>query len=153
MKGKKGEYAKWIKAYLNSQGIFTGKEYSILYNRYKARCLKYTPQSYESFLNLCTFDKLRNKKGQEVTLDKPRPFNEEKWIKEQKKQWEEYKDRMERYRSDKIRNLSQVNEQKDKMPYLFKFALRCLTGKYPIECYPESLEEYREELLKLLSTN
>lgn len=77
-------------------------------------------------------------------------FNEERYWRDQKQEWKEWKARMARYRDDKIRNLTQQGEQgrlKDYMPYTFKFAIRCLAGVYPIECYPEALEEYKEELM------
>lgn len=35
-------------------------------------------------------------------------------------------------------------------PWLIKYALRCLSGLYPAECFPEPLNSYREELQNLL---
>ena len=35
-------------------------------------------------------------------------------------------------------------------PWLIKYALKCLSGEYPIEAYPECLSDYREELQNLL---
>lgn len=35
-------------------------------------------------------------------------------------------------------------------PWLIKYALRCLSGVYPAECFPECLSDYREELQNLL---
>ena len=35
-------------------------------------------------------------------------------------------------------------------PWLIRYALKCLGGTYPIECFPESLNDYREELRELL---
>lgn len=152
MKGKRTEYADWIKDYLKSQGADASNwdEYKILYNRYAARIRKYNPENYASFVNLCTFAKQTKKScgARDLGESKPkeRPFNEEKWWKDEKKEWEEYKARMQRYREDRIHNHEQINKEKDYMPYMFKFSLRCLAGVYPIECYPEELESYREEL-------
>lgn len=36
------------------------------------------------------------------------------------------------------------------LPWLIRYALRCLVGIYPIEAYPESLNSYKEELIELL---
>ena len=36
-------------------------------------------------------------------------------------------------------------------PWLIKYALRCLSGVYPAECFPEVLNERREELQELLN--
>ena len=91
----------------------------------------------------------------EIKTPEDPPFPMEKWIREQKKDWENYKARMKRYREDKIRNLTQQGETgrlRDYMPFLFKFALKCLSGTYPEECFPESLEEYKEELQDLLNS-
>lgn len=36
-------------------------------------------------------------------------------------------------------------------PWLIKYALKCLSGVYPAECFPEPLNNYREELKELLN--
>ena len=36
-------------------------------------------------------------------------------------------------------------------PWLIRYALRCLSGVYPIECFPEPLNSYKEELQELLN--
>lgn len=36
-------------------------------------------------------------------------------------------------------------------PWLIKYALRCLSGVYPAECFPEPLNSYKEELKELLN--
>lgn len=36
-------------------------------------------------------------------------------------------------------------------PWLIKYALRCLSGVYPAECFPEPLNSYKEELEELLN--
>lgn len=160
MKGKKTESAEWVKAYLKEQGCEASpwEEYKVLYNRYKARILKFHPENYEQFINLCTFSKKTKKECGARDLGEPivpkeRPFNEEKFWKDQKKDFEAWKARMLRYHEDKVHNQVQINEEKDRMPYMFKFSLRCLAGVYPIECYPEQLNEYKEELMKLIFTN
>lgn len=38
-----------------------------------------------------------------------------------------------------------------KYPWLIKYALRCLSGVYPAECFPEPLNSYKEELKELLN--
>lgn len=88
-----------------------------------------------------------------IIIPEDPPFPMERWLKDQKKEWEQYKLRMKRYREDKIRNLTQQGENgrmKDRIPYLFRYALRCLSGTYPEECFPETLNSYKEELQKLL---
>lgn len=35
-------------------------------------------------------------------------------------------------------------------PWLIRYALKCLGGTFPIECYPDALTDYREELQELL---
>lgn len=159
--------------------------YGPLHVRYMARIKKYNPQNYQQFLNLCTFTKQRKKRcGPEdlgdwsrelggwskKTSKEPKPkepkeskpstyrpvFNEERYLRDQKKEFSDWKLRMRRYREDRIRNQEQQGEtgrMKDLPPYMFKFAIRCLAGVYPIECYPSELEEYKEELMKLIATN
>lgn len=36
-------------------------------------------------------------------------------------------------------------------PWLIRYALRCLSGVYPAECFPEPLNNYKEELKELLN--
>lgn len=36
-------------------------------------------------------------------------------------------------------------------PWLIRYALRCLSGVYPAECFPEPLNSYKEELKELLN--
>lgn len=162
MKGKRTECAGWIRAYLKEQGADASgwEEYKVLYNRYAARIRKYHPENYNQFINLCTFSKLTKKNcgakdlGKE-SKPKESPFNEEKWWKSQKKEWKEYKLRMQHYRDGRILNTTQIEmsekgRMKDFPPYTFKFALRCLKGIYPTECFPAELEDYREELQSYL---
>lgn len=58
------KYQEFIKRYLTEQGIPLSPWESVkpLYLRYRARCLKMKPESYESFLNLCTFESNRKTK-------------------------------------------------------------------------------------------
>lgn len=157
MKGKRTEIADWIMAYLEEQGEDTSdwKSYHTLYLRYAGRIKKYHPENYEQFLTTCTFAKQTKKECGAKDLGSPKQkepyFNEERYWKDQRKDWEVYKTRMEHYRDEKIRNQEKVNEEKDLMPYEFKFALKCLGGTYPIEAFPEELEEYREELQNMLN--
>ena len=159
MQGKRSEYADWIMTYLEEQGEDTSNwdSYHVIYLRYAGRVKKFHPENYEQFVNLCTFSKLTKKgcgaRDLGETKPKERPFNEEKWWKDEKKEWEEYKARMQRYREDRIHNQEKICKMKDLPPYIFKFGLRCLKGVYPIECYPEQLNEYKEELMKLIFTN
>lgn len=157
MQGKRSEYADWIMDYLRSQGEDTSswESYHTLYLRYVGRVKKFHPTSYEQFVNLCTFPKKTKKECRTKDLKEPKepPFNEEKWWKSQKKEWGEWKKRMQHYRDDRIHNQKQQGETgrwKDFPPYTFKFALKCLSGRIPIECYPKELEVYREELQNLL---
>lgn len=58
------KYQEFIKRYLTEQGIPLSPWESIkpLYLRYRARCLKSKPETYEQFLNLCTFESPRKTK-------------------------------------------------------------------------------------------
>lgn len=156
MKGKKTEYAEWIKQYLKEQGADTSNwdEYKVLYNRYAVRIRKYNPKNYEQFKNLCTFQKLTKKSCGARDLGESKPkepyFNEERWFKDELRGYNDYKVRMARYRDDLVRNQEKVNEEKDRIPYLFLLAIRCLSGRLPEECFPEVLSDYREELQRML---
>lgn len=181
MQGKKSESSEWVKQYLSEQGVDISDwtVYGPLYNRYRARIRKYSPENYEQFLATCTFQKQRKQhygpedlgdykkelggwgkpklpkepKEPKPIVPKEPPFNEEKYWKDQKKEWQNYKVRMLRYREDKIRNQKQQGEtgrEKDLMPYTFKFALKCLVGTFPEEIFPKELEEFREELQGIL---
>lgn len=61
---QRANYQFFIKQYLAEQGITYNnwKEIQPLYLRYRARCLKMKPESYEQFLNLCTFESARKTK-------------------------------------------------------------------------------------------
>ena len=156
MQGKRSEYADWIMAYLEEQGEDTSnwKSYHTLYLRYAGRVKKFHPENYEQFLATCTFSKKTKKEPKEPGTEEPIvPFNEKKYWKEQEKEWKEYKARMKHYRDERITNLKQQGETgkwKDFPPCMFKFALRCLSGRIPEECFPERLNGYREELKSLL---
>lgn len=157
MQGKRSEYADWIMAYLEEQGEDTSnwKSYHTLYLRYVGRIKKFHPENYEQFLATCTFPK-KTKKECGTEEPKERPFNEEKWWKEQKRDFEAWKKRMKYYREGRITNRKQQGETgriKDMIPYTFKLALKCLGGSLPAECFPERLEEFREELMELLENS
>lgn len=36
-------------------------------------------------------------------------------------------------------------------PFMIRYALKCLGGTFPIECFPESLNDYKDELQELLN--
>lgn len=83
-------------------------------------------------------------------------FNEERWIRDEKKDFEAWKKRCQHYRDGRITNTTQSSGEtgrlKDRMPYIFRYAMKCLGGTYPIECFPEVLNDYKEELLELLNS-
>ena len=58
------KYQEFVKRYLKEEGITYSnwKEIQPLYLRYRARCLKMKPETYEQFLNLCTFESNRKTK-------------------------------------------------------------------------------------------
>ena len=58
------KYQGFIKKFLTEQGIPLSPWESVkpLYLRYRGRCLKMKPETYESFLNLCTFESNRKTK-------------------------------------------------------------------------------------------
>ena len=61
---RRANYQLFIKKYLAEQGIPL-KPWEVakpLYLRYRSRCLKLRPDSYEQFINLCTFEPVRKTK-------------------------------------------------------------------------------------------
>lgn len=58
------KYQGFVKRYLTEQGIPLSPWESVkpLYLRYRARCLKSKPETYQQFLNLCTFESSRKTK-------------------------------------------------------------------------------------------
>ena len=58
------KYQEFIKRYFQEEGITYSnwKEIQPLYLRYRARCLKMQPESYEQFKNLCLFESNRKTK-------------------------------------------------------------------------------------------
>lgn len=204
-------YKDFILRYFQEEGITYNSwaEIQPLYLRYRARCLKMKPDTYQAFLNLCTFESNRHckydakgslKEGEEVGWDK----SEEK---EQKREYagvagtgqraranfklnykappkkEDFEHPMEwrrayydwTYLRDELVDYAAVkavlnkpankrkpdlipNEGCDgkryhfmfELPWLIRYALKCLGGTFPIECFPESLTDYKEELQELL---
>lgn len=61
------KYQEFIKRYLTEQGIPLSPWESVkpLYLRYRGRCLKNKPETYEQFKNLCTFESNRKTKYSE----------------------------------------------------------------------------------------
>lgn len=205
-------YKDFILRYFQEEGITYDRWLDIqpLYLRYRGRCLKLRPETYEQFKNLCLFESNRRCKYDEkgvLKTGETAGWNKSEEEKEQKRNYcgtyytgqrtrmnyklsyqappkkEDFKFPMEwrrayhdwSYLKDELADYAAVkailnkptskgkpdripNENSDRdryhymfeFPWLIKFALRCLGGLYPIECFPESLSDYREELQKLL---
>ena len=95
-------------------------------------------------------DEFKEEELEEPKIKEPKEpfFNEARWIKDEIKEWDQYKLRMKHYREDKIRNFLQTEKSekakmKDFPPYLFKFAMKCLSGTlrtaYLIATSPEAV--------------
>lgn len=194
------KYQEFIKKFLSEQGIPLSPWESVkpLYLRYRARCLKNKPESYEQFLNLCTFESTRantkydikgelregaqvgweRKSKKEATgsrdvicrirkdykLNYKAPPKKEDFevgvdFRLAYKDWSYLKDELADYEATKLA-IQKIEKQTIEagvesrnliaLPWLIRYALRCLVGIYPIEAYPEVLNSYREELIELL---
>lgn len=207
------KYKDFIKQYLTEQGVdFSCYEtYKPLYLRYRARCLKMKPDTYQAFLNLCCFESTRantkydmhanllegKHKGIQTEEEKEQKRNYRgTWYTRQqasmnyklnykappKKEdfefpmewrkayldWSYLKAELADYEAVKAVLNKPTNKGKPdripnegcdmkryhymfEFPYLIRYALKCLGGTYPIECFPESLNDYRQELQELLN--
>ncbi len=207
-------YQEFIKRYFQEEGITYTKwsEIQPLYLRYRARCLKMRPQSYEQFRNLCLFESPRKTKYTEKGSLKDgckqgwnqsqitQPLKEEKDYagayytakrarvsyklnykaspkKEDFELWKDFKAAYDdwRYLKDQLADYEAVkailnrpannkkpdlipNEGGDmkryhymfEFPWLVRYALKCLGGTFPIECFPDTLTDYKDELKSLL---
>lgn len=196
------KYQGFIKKFLSEQGIPLSPWESVkpLYLRYRARCLKMKPETYEQFLNLCTFESNRktkydikgelkegekagwqNKGKKEATgsrdiicrirkdyklnykappkkedfelgVDYRLAYKEWSYLKYALADYEAVKSLIEEFENGQHTAAVGDNNHDLMMnyPWLIKYALRCLSGVYPAECFPESLSDYREELQNLL---
>lgn len=214
------KYQEFVKRYLTEQGIPLSPWESVkpLYLRYRGRCLKNQPETYEQFLHLCTFEPLRKtkyddqgnlkdgcKQGWNKTtqpLEDVNPKGKEKreyagvsaigqrarasfklnYKAPPKKEdfeypmewrrayydWTYLRDELVDYAAVKAVLNKPVNKRKPdlipnkgcggkryhymfELPWLIKYALKCLSGVYPAECFPEPLNGIKEELKELLN--
>lgn len=197
------KYQEFVKQYLTEQNIPLKPWEAVrpLYLRYRARCLKLQPETYEQFLNLCTFKSPRKTK-----YDIKGELKEDAqvgWEKKDKKEATGSRDVICRLRKEYKLNYKAPPKKEDfeldvdyrlaykdwsylkyaladyeavralieefengqhtaavgdnnhdlllNYPWLIKYALRCLSGVYPAECFPEVLNDYKEELQELLN--
>lgn len=197
------KYQEFIKRYLTEQGIPLSPWESIhsLYLRYRARCLKVKPETYEQFKNLCTFESKRHlkydtkgalKEGEkvgwenkgkkeatgsrdvicrirkdyklnykappkkedfEVGTDYRLAYKDWSYLKDELADYEAVKSLIEEFENGQ--HTAAVGDNNHDLllnyPWLIKYALRCLSGVYPAECFPEPLNSYKEELKELLN--
>lgn len=198
------KYQGFVKRYLTEQlGIPLNPWESVkpLYLRYRARCLKSEPETYQQFLNLCTFESSRKTKYD--TKGELKEGAQVGWENKDKKEATGSRDRICRARKDYKLNYKAPPKKEDfeldvdhrlaykdwsylkyaladyeavkslieefengqhtaavgdnnhdlflNYPWLIRYALRCLSGVYPAECFPEPLNSYREELQELLN--
>ena len=196
-------FKDFIKEYLTEQGIPLSPWINVqpLYLRYRARCLKMKPETYEQFLNLCTFESTRantkyDDKGElkegesvgwepkdrkeatgsrdiicrtrkdyklnykappkkedfEVGTDYRLAYKDWSYLKDELADYEAVKALIEDFENGK--HTAAVGDNNHKLllnyPWLIRYALKCLSGVYPAECFPESLNEIKEELKGLL---
>lgn len=197
------KYQEFIKRYLTEQGIPLSPWSSVqpLYLRYRARCLRMKPETYEQFRNLCTFEATRastkytdkgalkegKTAGWEKKEDTPRAGSRDRICRARKdyklnykappkkedfeldvdyrlayKDWSYLKYALADYEAVKSlieefengQHTAAVGDNNHDLflnyPWLIKYALRCLSGVYPAECFPEPLNEIKSELQSLL---
>ena len=197
------KYQEFIKRYFQEEGITYSnwKEIQPLYLRYRARCLKSKPETYEQFLNLCTFESNRKtkydikgelKEGEKAGWDKkvekvgatgsrdvicrirkdyklnykapPKKedfeldvdyrlaYKDWSYLKYSLADYEAVKELIEEFENGQ--HTAAVGDNNHDLllnyPWLIRYALKCLSGVYPAECFPESLNSYKEELQNLL---
>ena len=196
------KYQGFVKKYLRDRGIPLSPWESVkpLYLRYRARCLKMKPETYEQFLNLCTFDSTRKtkydikgelKEGEkvgwenkdegeatgtrdricrvrrdyklnykappkkedfELDVDYRLAYKDWSYLKYALADYEAVKSLIEEFENGQ--HTAAVGDNNHDLllnyPWLIRHALRCLSGVYPAECFPEPLNSYKEELQNLL---
>ena len=197
------KYQEFVKRYLTEQGIPLSPWTSVqpLYLRYRARCLKMKPESYEQFKNLCLFESTRKtkytdkgelKEGEktgwdkkedtvragtrdricrirkdyklnykappkkedfEVAADYRLAYKDWSYLKDELADYEAVKAFIEKFESGQHTAATGENNHDLLLnyPWLIKYALKCLGGTIPEECFPEVLNNYREELEELLN--
>lgn len=198
------KYQGFVKRYLTEQlGIPLNPWESVkpLYLRYRARCLKSKPETYQQFLNLCTFES--NRKTKYTEKGELKEGAQAGWENKDRKEATGSRDRICRARKDYKLNYKAPPKKEDfeldvdyrlaykdwsylkyaladyeavkslieefengqhtaavgdnnhdllmNYPWLIKYALKCLSGVYPAECFPEPLNSYKEELKELLN--
>lgn len=196
-------YQGFIKKFLSEQRIPLSPWTSVqpLYLRYRARCLKMKPETYEQFLNLCTFESTRantkyDDKGElkegekvgwenkgkkeaagsrdvicclrkdyklnyktppkkedfELDVDFRLAYKDWSYLKYALADYEAVKSLIEEFENGQHTAAVGDNNHDSLLnyPWLIKYALRCLSGVYPAECFPEPLNSYKEELKELL---
>ena len=195
------KYQEFIKRYFQEEGITYSnwKEIQPLYLRYRARCLKMQPESYEQFKNLCLFESNRKtkydikgelKEGEkvgwntqskkeatgsrdvicrirkdyklnykappkkedfELVVDYRLAYKDWSYLKDELADYEAVKELIEEFENGQhTAAVGDNNQYYYQYPYLVRYALRCLGGTIPAECFPEPLNNYREELQELL---
>ena len=195
------KYQEFIKKFLSEQGIPLSPWESCkpLYLRYRARCLKMKPETYEQFLNLCTFESPRKtkydirgelKEGEkagwenkgkkeatgsrdvicrlrkdyklnykappkkedfELVVDYRLAYKDWSYLKYALADYEAVKSLIEEFENGQYTAaVGDNNHDLLNYPWLIRYALRCLSGVYPAECFPEPLNSYKEELQNLL---
>ena len=196
-------YQEFVKQYLMEQGVPLSPWISVqpLYLRYRARCLKMKPETYQQFLNLCTFESSRktkydikgglkegekvgweNKDKKEATgtrdsicrlrkdyklnykappkredfesvTDYGLAYKDHSYLKYALADYEAVKSLIEEFENGQHTAATEDHNHDLLLnyPWLIKYALRCLSGVYPAECFPEPLNGMKEDLEKLLN--
>lgn len=200
---RRANYQEFIKEYLKEQGIPL-KPWEVakpLYLRYRARCLKLKPESYEQFKNLCLFEPVRKtkytekgelKEGEKAGWDKKEDtvragsrdricrirkdyklnykappkkedfeldmdfrlaYKDWSYLKAELSDYEAVKSLIEEFENGQ--HTAAVGDNNHDLllnyPWLIRYALKCLGGTIPEECFPEPLNSYRKELQELLN--
>lgn len=196
------KYQEFVKQFLKEKGIPLSPWEAVqpLYLRYRARCLKLQPKTYQQFLNLCTFESTRKtkydikgelKEGEKTGWDKKEDtvrsgsrdvicrlrkdyklnykappkkedfeldvdyrlaYKDWSYLKEQLADFEAVKSLIEEFENGQhTAATGDNNPDLLQYPWLIRYALRCLSGVYPTECFPEVLNDYKEGLIELLN--
>lgn len=87
----------------------------------------------------------------EVATDWRLAYKDWSYLKEQLADFEGVKVAIKKVEKQAIESGVEARNYFTTYPFLIRYALRCLSGEYPIEAYPEVLTDLREELEELLN--
>ena len=135
---KEGETAGWQKVKSEDNVFETGSRNGISKIRKNYKLNYKAPPKKEDF---------------EFAMEWRDAYRDWGYLKSQLADYEAVKTAISRLEAGKCTNdLGESNPDLLRYPWLVKYALRCLNGEYPIECFPDVLFDYKEELICLLNS-